>query len=140
MPRPSGSGDPPWKGLSGDRRIQREFRALEKLIDAGGCPQVSDLDVVDDCLRKWQFKLKRFDDDVTGGRQLNVDLSQLAERHGQDHLLMEVSFPEDYPQQPFFIRVITPRCRWYTGHVSVSSWHRWASPLAGACPRDVNAI
>lgn len=30
----------------------------------------------------------------------------------QDHLLMEVSFPGDYPHAPFFLRMVTPRCVW----------------------------
>ena len=25
---------------------------------------------------------------------------------------------QDYPAQPFFLRVVTPRCVWYTGHVT----------------------
>jgi hypothetical protein len=25
---------------------------------------------------------------------------------------MEVSFPADYPQAPFFLRMVTPRCVW----------------------------
>ena len=25
---------------------------------------------------------------------------------------------QDYPAQPFFLRVISPRCVWYTGHVT----------------------
>jgi hypothetical protein len=30
-------------------------------------------------------------------------------RYGQDHLLMEINFPKDYPHDPFFIRVVSPR-------------------------------
>ncbi|CAD7697949.1 unnamed protein product [Ostreobium quekettii] len=116
--RAAKGSDPPWKGLTGDRRVQREFRALRKLVEEGGVPQVADLEYVNDSIRRWSLKLKNFDDDVPGGRQLNQDLAQLAARHGQDHLAMEITFPEDYPQQPFFIRVVTPRCRWYTGHVT----------------------
>ena len=25
---------------------------------------------------------------------------------------------QDYPARPFFLRVVTPRCVWYTGHVT----------------------
>lgn len=35
-----------------------------------------------------------------------------------DHLLMELTFPSDYPHHPFFLRVVKPRCQWYTGHVT----------------------
>jgi hypothetical protein len=34
----------------------------------------------------------------------------LSCRYGQDHLLMEIEFPQDYPHQPFFVRVVSPRC------------------------------
>eukprot|EP00803_Ostreobium_quekettii_P002265 evm.model.scf_2590.1 EVM.evm.TU.scf_2590.1 scf_2590:1117-4689(-) len=117
-PQATKVSDPPWKGLTGDRRIQREFRSLRKLVDAGGAPQVAGVDFVDDSIRRWSLKLKNFDNDVPGGRQLNRDLAELARRHGQDHLALDITFPEDYPQQPFFVRVVTPRCRWYTGHVT----------------------
>jgi len=46
------------------------------------------------------------------GRRLNEDLAQLNWRFGQDHLLLEVAFPEDYPEQPFTLRVVLPRCVW----------------------------
>lgn len=31
-------------------------------------------------------------------------------RHGLDHLLLELEFPDDYPTRPFFARVVKPRC------------------------------
>ena len=46
-------------------------------------------------------------------------LQNLAALHGQDHVLMECSFPADYPNKPFFLRIVTPRMCWYTG-----IWHR----------------
>jgi hypothetical protein len=30
-------------------------------------------------------------------------------RHGHDHLLLELEFPDDYPASPFFARLIKPR-------------------------------
>ena len=59
--------------------------------------------------------MANFDDDVPAGRQLNQDLAQLGAAHGQDYILMEAIFPPEYPNKPFFLRVITPRCRMYTG-------------------------
>jgi hypothetical protein len=29
--------------------------------------------------------------------------------HGQDHILVEIQFPDDYSTQPFFMRVVSPR-------------------------------
>jgi len=31
---------------------------------------------------------------------------------------MEISFKLSYPADPFFLRVVSPRCVWYTGHVT----------------------
>lgn len=42
-------------------------------------------------------------------------LQILAALHGQDHILMECTFPADYPNKPFFLRIISPRMCWYTG-------------------------
>jgi hypothetical protein len=33
----------------------------------------------------------------------------VAARYGQDHILMQIEFPKDYPHQPFFVRVVSPR-------------------------------
>jgi ubiquitin-protein ligase len=32
-----------------------------------------------------------------------------AARYGQDHIVMQIEFPKDYPHQPFFVRVVSPR-------------------------------
>lgn len=42
-------------------------------------------------------------------------LQILTALHGQDHILMECTFPSDYPNKPFFLRIISPRMSWYTG-------------------------
>eukprot|EP00195_Chlamydomonas_chlamydogama_P008603 CAMPEP_0202891176 /NCGR_PEP_ID=MMETSP1392-20130828/1308_1 /ASSEMBLY_ACC=CAM_ASM_000868 /TAXON_ID=225041 /ORGANISM="Chlamydomonas chlamydogama, Strain SAG 11-48b" /LENGTH=906 /DNA_ID=CAMNT_0049574859 /DNA_START=9 /DNA_END=2729 /DNA_ORIENTATION=+ len=109
---------PSWKGLHGPRRITKELRHLQEQISAGAHPQISHLDIHQDRLNIWRFHLSNFDEDTAGGKQLNLDLKQLERRHGQGHILMEIAFPEDYPTQPFFLRVVRPRCCWYTGHVT----------------------
>ena len=118
----SGGGDAravaaPWAHLRGPKRIMAEFGELATAARDGAAP-VHDLELVGDDVSRWRFKMRGFDDDVEGGRQLNADLARLARRHGQDSLLMEASFPASYPDQPFAVRVITPRCVWYTGHVT----------------------
>lgn len=49
------------------------------------------------------------------GRLLNEDLAQLWYKHERDHLLLEAAFPSSYPDAPFTLRVVQPRCVWYTG-------------------------
>ena len=46
-----------------------------------------------------------------GGKDLNADLQQLHRKHGQDHILLEISFPTDYPTHPFTLRIVSPRCK-----------------------------
>ena len=49
---------------------------------------------------------------------MHVLLQLLQALHGQDHIKMEIKFPSDYPNKPFFLRVISPRMCWYTGVTS----------------------
>ena len=57
----------------------------------------------------WRMKLKNFPKGTKGGRELNADLDRLSWEHGQDHLLMEIDFPTNYPQSPPFMRLVTPK-------------------------------
>lgn len=107
----------PWEGKHGAKRIQAEFQHMCRSIAEGNMPQVHNLRLVDDNLFQWRFELKNFDEDMPGGKALNKDLEELREKHGQDHVLMEILFEEQYPTVPFFLRVVSPRCQWYTGHV-----------------------
>jgi len=103
---------PPWEGKRGTQRMFAEFRALQKWE---GSPRVYDAEMVMDQANVWRFKVKDFDNSVKGGKQLNKDLRELR---GQDHILMEVRFPRDYPNKPFLLRCVSPRFVWYTGHVT----------------------
>ena len=46
-------------------------------VESGQLSQVHDLQLVNNNVHKWRFKLKNFDDDVPGGKQLNKDLHYL---------------------------------------------------------------
>lgn len=110
-----------WKQMNGPRRIMAEFRHLGHQIDSGQFPQLSQLHLAkDDDMFRWRLKVKGFDGDQPAGAALNEDLRLLEEMHGQDHLLLEIQFPsgDAYPLQPFFLRVVSPRCVMYTGHVT----------------------
>ncbi|KAK9819125.1 hypothetical protein WJX74_005594 [Apatococcus lobatus] len=108
------SQQPPWKKQRGVKRVMAEFKSISQNPGT----QLSHLEMVNDNALKWQFRVANFDDDVPAGRKLNEDLHKLALAHGQDYLLMEATFPADYPEKPFFLRVLSPRCRMYTGHVT----------------------
>lgn len=99
-------------GSEGAKRLQAELKYMHKQTAEGLVPHISDIMTVGDDLSKWRFKVKAFDTDCQAGCDLNSDLAQLAAQHGQDYLLMEATFPADYPASPFFLRMVTPRCLW----------------------------
>lgn len=71
---------------------------------------------------------------------LAADLAQLRTKHGVDHLRLEIEvwlnaiiiiclfsslliqFPMTYPRDPPFIRVISPRFMFHTGHVTIGGY------------------
>ena len=109
--RTEGPGAPPkWLGKAGVPRIMSEFQSLRKWSSA---PRVYDVEHVGDRADTWRFSVSGFDNDCPAGRDLNSDLAQL-----QGHIRMEVAFPPGYPNEPFFLRCVSPRFCWYTGHVT----------------------
>lgn len=109
---------PPWQRLSGARRIASEFKHLRQCMNDQKLDQLANLTMVEDNTLRWQFELSNFDDSSSAGQRLNSDLQQLKLQQGQGFLLMEINFPEAYPSEPPFLRVVSPRCVWYTGHVT----------------------
>mmetsp|Transcript_15781 Transcript_15781/g.29772 ORF Transcript_15781/g.29772 Transcript_15781/m.29772 type:complete len:478 (+) Transcript_15781:89-1522(+) len=63
----------------------------------------------DECMDKWTVKLFNFDVDS----DLYKDMIVL----GLDHIELEMSFPEQYPFEPPFVRVVRPRFERQTGFV-----------------------
>ena len=103
---------PPWQGKRGTARMFAEMSALRKWK---GSPRVFDIEMVQDRADKWRFSVNGFDNDCSAGRNLNSDLRKLR---GQSCIKMEITFPSDYPTRPFFLRCVSPRFCWYTGHVT----------------------
>lgn len=106
--------------MHGVRRLAAEFKNLSALIKRGRFPQLSHLQLKDDNMFRWQVHVSSFDEGMPAGDAVNQDLQELKSSHGQDYMLMEVQFPggEEYPTAPFFLRVVSPRCKMYTGHVT----------------------
>jgi len=52
---------------------------------------------------------------------LKADLTRFGMKHpsGMSAVVMEVKFPDNYPMQPPFIRVVRPRFQIHTGHITV---------------------
>jgi ubiquitin-conjugating enzyme E2 Q len=59
---------------------------------------------------------------VSDAPELFKDLETFAGRSTGNHkseVTMEIRFPSDYPKMPPFVRVISPRFRYRTGHITV---------------------
>jgi ubiquitin-conjugating enzyme E2 Q len=63
----------------------------------------------EDAMDKWCIKLFGFDEDSNLAKDLLVC--------GMDHVELEMSFPEQYPFEPPFVRVVKPRFKRQTGFV-----------------------
>lgn len=62
-----------------------------------------------DCMDKWTIKLFQFDEDSN----LHKDMVVL----GLDHIELEMSFPDQYPFEPPFVRVVRPKFKKQSGFV-----------------------
>ena len=105
---------------NGSARVQAELTALHRAMRRGSLPNFRNLRLEGDetSLMVWRVEaVAPFDVDLPGGRALNQDLAALAQRFGpqNDHILLELRFPQDYPSRPFLLRVVSPRCQMYTG-------------------------
>eukprot|EP01043_Picozoa_sp_COSAG02_P007684 COSAG02_NODE_234_length_27784_cov_12.556872_15_plen_264_part_00 len=113
-----------WMKQKGLRRVMAEFRAISEGLqkNPGSIGALRSLSLPDDeDLNVWRMELSGFDTDVAAGVQLNSDLEMLQSitggAHGA-HIIMEATFPPNYPAAPFFLRVVSPRMVMYTGHVT----------------------
>ncbi|KAL0478778.1 ubiquitin conjugating enzyme E2 [Acrasis kona] len=70
---------------------------------------------IEDDLFHWEVRL--FDFDKNEG--LGLDLKELSKKSKQDYISLDVKFPKDFPFSPPFIRVLTPRFKFMTGHVTI---------------------
>ena len=94
------------------RRILHELRRLKT-----NCDEMLDVTLVDDSdCYTWRVDLK-MDQSTTLGRELHSLTAQAAEPTGAVQL--EVTFNGGYPATPPFVRVVSPRFQFHTGHVTV---------------------
>jgi len=65
----------------------------------------------------WHVKMFGFENE----KNFNQDLKNYAkgEGNGQDFVLFEMTFPQEYPNKPPFIRVLKPRFQHLTGHITL---------------------
>lgn len=65
-----------------------------------------------------EVRLSDFDKDTC--KDFNNDLKAYSKiSKGQDYISLDVKFPPNYPYEPPFIRVVKPRFKFRTGHVTI---------------------
>lgn len=91
----------------GKRRLASDLYKImmSDTVDAGFKLETKSEDSMD----KWIIKLFKFDEDSN----LHKDMLVL----GIDHIELEMSFPDQYPFEPPFVRVVRPRFKRQTGFV-----------------------
>jgi len=93
-------------------RLNKELRTLAKLN-----PQEAGFEVIPDenNFYKWKVKLFGFPEDSALGRDLKLH----KQRYGPDYVELEITFGDNFPWTPPFVRVVRPRFQFRTGHVTV---------------------
>lgn len=84
------------------KRLMKEFSDIQK------CSAVRDgvfcVTLVEDNLFEWDVKIYTFDSDS----ELAMDLYHLKAAYGVDNVWLRMSFPDNYPFSPPFVRVVAP--------------------------------
>lgn len=91
----------------GKRRLAQDLYRImnQDTQEAGFSLQPSD----EDCMKKWTIKLFKFDEDSNLAKDMLV--------LGIENIELEMTFPEQYPFEPPFVRVVKPRFKRQTGFV-----------------------
>lgn len=91
----------------GRRRLASDLYKImmADTVEAGFSLEPTD----EDSMEKWRIKLFGFDEDSNLAKDLLVC--------GMDHVELQMSFPDQYPFEPPFVRVVRPRFRRQTGFV-----------------------
>lgn len=64
-------------------------------------------------LYHWEIRLSGFDGDLA------ADMKSYASETGKEFVTLEMRFSADYPFTPPFVRVVRPRFKFQTGHVTI---------------------
>lgn len=98
--------------------LMREMRKLMAL-DGGGSSKAVEVEMVNDSLYRWCVKMHA--DGFPNDCSLRNELRRFGTEHssGLAAIVMDVQFPDTYPMDPPFIRVVRPRFQFHTGHITL---------------------
>lgn len=83
-------------------RLMKELREVYKSDSYKS--GVFTVELVDDCLYEWYVKLSIVDAESP----LHQDLMQLKDKGGKDHIMLHISYKDNYPFAPPFVRIAYP--------------------------------
>lgn len=98
-------------------RLLRDLKEISTSKDDLGfsAEPITDPNTGKQNLYHWNVRLYGFDKKS----DLQKDLTEYAKRSGKDYIEIEMRFCKDYPFMPPFVRVVRPRFKFLTGHVTV---------------------
>uniref|UniRef100_A0A6C0CLM8 UBC core domain-containing protein n=1 Tax=viral metagenome TaxID=1070528 RepID=A0A6C0CLM8_9ZZZZ len=97
------------------KRLMAEYKMLNS---EGGMFQTNDIkcELVNDNIYDWKLYLSKFDKDFDGN---DIPLTLDMKKYNVKNIVLEVIFPQGYPFEPPFIRVVSPQFEYRTGHITL---------------------
>ena len=92
----------PYGSVQATDRLMKELREVYKSDSYNS--GVFTVELVDDCLYEWYVKLSIVDPESP----LHTDLLQLKDKGGKDHIMLHISYKDNYPFAPPFVRIVYP--------------------------------
>lgn len=92
----------PYGSVQATDRLMKELREVYKSDSYKS--GVFTVELVDDSLYEWYVKLSIVDPESP----LHVDLKQLKDKGGKDHIMLHISYKDNYPFAPPFVRIVYP--------------------------------
>lgn len=92
----------PYGSIQASDRLMKELREVYKSdsFKSG----VFTVELIDDSLYEWSVKLSIVDSESP----LHGDLKQLKDKGGKDHIMLHISYKDNYPFAPPFVRIVYP--------------------------------
>lgn len=92
----------PYGSVQATDRLMKELREVYKSDSYKS--GVFTVELVDDSLYEWHVKLSIVDSESP----LYTDLMQLKDKGGKDHIMLHISYKDNYPFAPPFVRIVYP--------------------------------